>query len=419
MIKIKFLLSVACCCILLSATAQTRKAVFIILDGIPADVIEKTDMPVLKEIAAHGGYTRSYLGGEKDGFSQSPTVSAVGYNHVLTGVWSHKHNVWDNDIREPNYAYWNIFRIAEQANPSLQTAVFSSWIDNRTKLVGEGLPAAGNVKLDYSFDGLELDKTRFPVGEKRMFDIDESVSTEAGRYIREKGPDLSWVYLEYTDDMGHMYGDSPQFNDAVKKADAQVGRVWEAIKAREKQYGEQWMIVITTDHGRDAQTGKNHGGQTDRERTTWIYTNLADLNARFKTNTATVDIMPSILRFLAIPLPTTTEQELDGVPFTGKVSVHDLKAVRNGQNIELTWGIFDGAGNAEILISTTNNIREGTGNDTYTRVAQVPVSAGKYTFAHPETDFCKIVVKAPSNTISTWIADSKYVKRIRAFGRKY
>jgi hypothetical protein len=419
MIKIKFLLSVACCCIVLGVAAQTRKAVFIILDGIPADVIEKTDMPVLHEIAARGGYTRSYLGGQKDGFSQSPTISAVGYNHVLTGVWSHKHNVWDNDIKAPNYAYWNIFRIAEQANPSLQTAVFSSWVDNRTKLVGEGLPAAGSTKLDYSYDGLELDKTKFPAGEKRMFNIDESVSTEAGRYILEKGPDLSWVYLEYPDDMGHMYGDSPQFYDAIKKADAQVGRVWNAIKAREQQYNEQWMIVITTDHGRDAQTGKNHGSQTDRERTTWIYTNLHDLNARFKTNTATVDIMPSILRFLTIPLPTTTGQELDGVPFIGQVSVHDLKATRNGATIELSWGILDPTGKAEILVSTTNNVRDGKGDDSYTRVGEVAVSAGKYTFSQPETEFIKIVLKAPNNTINTWIVDNKYVKNARPMGRKY
>ncbi|MBT1712424.1 hypothetical protein KK062_29550, partial [Fulvivirgaceae bacterium PWU5] len=150
-----------------------------------------------------------------------------------------------------------------------------------------------------------------------------------------------------------------------------------------------------------------------------IYTNLADLNARFKTNTATVDIMPSILRFLTIPLPATTEQELDGVPFTGKVSMHDLKAVRNGKNIELTWGILDGAGKAEILVSTTNNVRDGKGDDTYTRVAEVPVSAGKYTFAQPETTFCKIIIKAPNNTISTWVVDNKYVKHVRPFGRQY
>src|SRR5689334_3364015 len=135
-----------------NAWAQ-RKAVFIIVDGIPADVIEKLKPPVLQEIAGAEGYTRAYVGGLKDGYSESPTISAVGYNHVLTGTWTNKHNVWDNDIREPNYNYWNIFRLAREANPGLTTAVFSTWLDNRTKLVGDGLPNAGNIKIDYAFDG--------------------------------------------------------------------------------------------------------------------------------------------------------------------------------------------------------------------------------------------------------------------------
>ena len=79
--------------------------------------------------------------------------------------------------------------------------------------------------------------------------------------MQEKGPDLSWVYLEYTDNMGHTYGDSPQMYDAVEVADQQIGKIWTAIQQREKKLDEEWLIIITTDHGRDAATGKDHGGQ--------------------------------------------------------------------------------------------------------------------------------------------------------------
>ena len=70
-----------------SASAQ-KKAVFIILDGIPADVIESVETPTLDEIAEQGGYSRAYTGGVAGGASETPTISAVGYNSLLTGTWA-------------------------------------------------------------------------------------------------------------------------------------------------------------------------------------------------------------------------------------------------------------------------------------------------------------------------------------------
>lgn len=387
-----------------SAIAQ-RKAVFIILDGIPADVIEKIETPVLDEISSQGGYTRAYVGGEKGAYNESPTISSPGYNHLLTGVWTNKHNVWDNDIKAPNYYYWNIFRIAEKVRPEIQTAIFSSWEDNRTKLVGEGLPAAGDIQLDYSYDGLEHDTIQFPhtADRKFMLEIDEAVSKEAARYILETGPDLSWVYLEFTDDMGHMYGDSHQFYDAVRKADAQVGKIWKSLKAREAKLNEEWMIVITTDHGRDVQTGLHHGGQSDRERTTWIVTNLQDLNTHFSQLPAVVDIMPSIMRFMEIPIPQAIREEVDGIPFTGKVSLSNLKAKRVGKSVELTWTVLDPEGKLEVLVANSNMFREGK-PDTYASAGSVDVARGTFIFDSKQSDgFLKILVKGPHNWVNVWV----------------
>ena len=126
--------------------------------------------------------------------------------------------------------------MVKNAEPAKKTAIFSSWTDNRTKLAGEGLPQTANLKMDYVSDGFELDTMKFPHDKagNYMHLIDEQVATSAAATIKDKAPDLSWVYLEYTDDMGHRYGDSPQYDDAIEKMDKQVGRIWEAIQYREK-----------------------------------------------------------------------------------------------------------------------------------------------------------------------------------------
>ena len=297
--------------------AASRKVVFVIVDGIPADVIERVPTPTIDAISAVGGYGRATVGGPSGEPGETPTISAPGYMSLVTGTWANKHNVYGNYGISPDYDYWNLFRLARAEKPELQLAIFSTWTDNRTILLGEGLAEAGDWRFDAVVDGLEEDAARFPPQplDAHIADVDDAVSRDAARLIESEGPDLSWVYLQYTDDVAHEHGDSPELDQAVVEMDARLGLIWSAVQARQKAFGEDWLIIVTTDHGRDAETGRDHGGQSERERTIWIATNSQRLTPDFDAMPAIVDIYPSIATHLGITIPEQVARHLDGASF--------------------------------------------------------------------------------------------------------
>jgi arylsulfatase A-like enzyme len=393
------------------AQTPAKKAIYIIMDGIPTDIIHRACTPNLDRIEKEGAFLHSYVGGERGGYTQTPTISANGYATLVTGTWANKNNVWDNSLDNPNYHYPTLFKLYKDARPEGKTGIYSTWSDNRSKLLGEGLPATGNIRFDYVFDGLDTDTEHYPHDRhsNHIKRIDAEVALEAAKSIYSNGPDLSWVYLQYTDDVGHHHGDSPEFYNSITFQDALVGLIYDAVKQREEELGEEWLFIVVTDHGRTPVTARDHGGQSDNERHTWMVINKKEIN-RYALNhrTAAVDLLPTVCDYLEIEIPATTRYELDGVSVLKEVDAIDLKGSADESNrVTLTWTAIhpEDDTQAEILVSYTDSVRDG-GKDSYLKAGKVNVKDGKATLPvryTKNTDFMKVVLKTPNNTLNCHI----------------
>ena len=385
--------------------SKVRKAVYVIIDGVTAEMIERLQPPAIEEIASEGTFGKCFTGGTVGRYDQTPTISAIGYTNILTATWANKHNVWGNDNLSPNYNYWTIFRIAKEQDREVTTGLFSSWQDNRTVLLGEGKPETGNLEIDYVCDGYDLDHEAFPDKEHdlRIFDIDEHVSKKAAECIRENAPDLSWVYLWYTDDAGHIFGAGETMDEFILLADKQVARIWEAVKYREANFNEEWMVVITTDHGREY-NGFHHGNQSYSERSCWVSTNVKANERLTGDSGAIIDINPSICRFMDFKVPQDVLWEQDGVSFYGDIDIMNMEVEPYGRSVILTWDCLNPSAVVNVWAAATNEFNKG-GKDEWVKVGEV--SAGDSRFVVdltdlPQSDFYKFVLETPYGTLNRW-----------------
>ncbi len=166
------------------------------------------------------------------------------------------------------------------------------------------------------------------------------------------------------------------------------------------------MIVVTTDHGR-TDNGYGHGGQSERERTTWVSTNI-EVNDYFNSkHLAIIDIAPSIYRYMGFSIPEAVKCEQDGISFVGKTDIFNLvsKTDLDNNSVTLSWDFFTKDIPVEIYVSTTNNFKEGR-NDEWIKIASTRSDKKVYTIdlnALPSSSIYKFVLKSPNTHLNRWV----------------
>ncbi|MFB7473388.1 alkaline phosphatase family protein [Kitasatospora sp. NPDC056184] len=298
-----------------AADGRTPKVLLIGLDGTMLNRVKDAGAPNLTALMAGGLTAASSLYANP----MAGTLSGPGWSTVATGVWPDKHNVKDNNFTAPNLAaYPDFLTRAETARPALATYVVASWAPIATTV------CSGTVDTRIATPSAEYDA---------------GTTSRAVARLRDENPDVVFVHLDNVDNAGHSSGSAGQaYLTAIRGVDAQVGQIVAAVRGRATYAQEDWLIMVTADHGHTPTGG--HGGSTWEERQTFVIANGSAFPAgSVRHDVRMVDIAPTALAHLGIvvdpawnldgtPIPALLPDEFDALrpQLTGRVDETGIPA---------------------------------------------------------------------------------------------
>lgn len=232
----------------------------VLLLGLDGVVWDKADgiAPQLQRLGAGGSFHRMTM--------EVPTLSGPGWSSILTGSSHAEHGVRDNSFTGHRlYHHPDLLARAFYADQRTRTFAAAGW----PPLVDPaGIAPVIHERREQQFAGVHRVVVRD--GETHGYvRVDKEICDLAVAGLRAPVTfDVGFVYLCDIDDTGHLYGtEGPEYAEAIRRVDAHVGRLVDIIRAR-AEAGEQWLVVVTTDHGHLLEGG--HGGDSPLERAAFV-----------------------------------------------------------------------------------------------------------------------------------------------------
>ena len=242
-----------------------KKAIIIGYDGCRADVLtEMVDGKSAVDTLLDDGASinLAYCGGVNyPAPNTQDTSTAPGWCSILTGVWASEHGITANGITK-SLEYKTLLTTLVEENKIDSSSFITKWkghFDRKNATYNEEKDYCEENNLNVSFNRLKNDEA------SHEYTLNEVSKKDCADFI--------FVIYEPTDSTGHNYGftiNNPRYKEAFNTADQYGFETINAIKQRATYDTEDWLIIITSDHGG---IGTDHGGASIQERMTFIVAN--------------------------------------------------------------------------------------------------------------------------------------------------
>lgn len=258
-----------------------KRVLIIGIDGCRPDALLAAETPRMDELWKGGAY--SFRARTDEISSSGPAWTAM-----LSGVWHQKHQVRDNDYEDPDLEHYpHFFHRIRQEKPELRTYSVVNWGPIHS-ILQEGDATYTSRKIS-----------------------DALVAEEVASILEKEEVDVMFVQLDEVDGAGHRHDysvKSRKYLQAIERSDEQVGIMVDALHRRAQREMENWLIIISSDHGgSDFSHGKNIPEHTT---VFYIASGPGTLRGAITSEVGVVDVAVTALYYLGIPAKASWD--LDG-----------------------------------------------------------------------------------------------------------
>lgn len=244
--------------------------IWVIVDGVKSDIVEKVKFPVFKWLEQHGASTTTCRLHYPS--ITEPCMAEMFHSMEATFLGCY----WD-DIRK--YGTYEDF-------PKGVVSIFKAIKPLKSSVVGTWVHMGETTDFKY----VNQDQTR------KSKILDENVVDDALKSIAERKVDLLLVYFEDPDHVGHESGVGKKYLQSLMTVNRHLAKLIKAMDPKRD------TLVVNSDHGR---IKHNHGQFSDsnmRVPLYWFGKNIKR-NHTIKGFVQNIDVAPTLLSLAGIDRP--------------------------------------------------------------------------------------------------------------------
>lgn len=245
------------------------RVILFLVDGMRPDGLTQAHTPVMDELMQTGTYTLTAR-------SIMPSVTLPCHMSLFHSVLPERHGVTTNTYTPQVRPVPGLFEVIHLAG--LRAAAFYSWDELRDVSRPGSLHTVFHLEDSQDPDG---------PGDIALIDL-------ARIWLSSNDFDFAYVYLGFTDNVGHKYGwMSEAYLQAITHADECIGRILESLP-------KDTTILVTSDHGGHDQT---HGTEMPEDMTIPLIIQGGGLKGCLKDGISLLDLAPTIAKMLELKTP--------------------------------------------------------------------------------------------------------------------